>query len=310
MTYQLRAMPVLLKSDRAARVQLPSGRILWFPISQCHGLEQLHVGAEGDFSCPSWIVERESLQPDVEATSRPVVIRGQVLNCTQEAAFVRFCGGEELWLPFAKCPGLSALPAHTSGTFTCPAFLLAERDLLHYTMSPMGLAHALRMGSLSLEKAIYAGSIPEEVLHAFAHDCAQKVLQESSKLETEVLLCLWKAMQIKRRWMQEMADAPQLQEERDEIHRLWCKVTGETLNAVAAVWKATGFNGTKAADGASHHLICGVLSPSVSTRELAKGLERPEESDLYRERQWQSSHLAGLLEAHINSQRSQEKIPA
>lgn len=296
MSIPLRAEPILAATQRAAHVQLPSQRRLWFPYSQCPDLEGMVVGQVDVFACPRWVIEREDLEEDAFASATQIPVNARILNSTREAAFVEFAGGEQAWLPFERCTDLERIPLATTDSFLCNSYTLHQKELSHYTFSPKQIAHSLRVGSLSLSQAIYTHQIPSKALHFFAYDSAHRILQQTAQLQTDLLLSLWKAMQCKRRWLRDPNESDSLEYERTRIHQMWSTVEKTHLNAVAAVWKATHLDPIYAAQGSAHHIIHGLLSPHIATQSLAQGLSSPEDDELRQERHWQSIVLAEHLE--------------
>lgn len=305
MSIRLRACPILVVTSKAAQVRLHSGKILWFPLSQCPELALMSAGEEGEFLCPRWIYEREQLQADAAAASRLVALRGQPLSFTREAAFVQFHGGEQTWLPFADCPGLAQIPINTRGVFQVNELVLNDKELLHYAYTPIELARKVRSGELSLAQVIHSERINPSALHQFAHDCALSLLQRNAQMDTSLMLGLWKAMQCKRQWMVDPDQLQGLLRERQEIYNAWGTLDHEDMRVAAAVWDATEQDPYLAAERSARHIVHGHLAATVSLAALRCGKDPLCDEELVAARQWQADLLAALIEREHATQPKQ-----
>lgn len=288
----LRIESIIRTSPKAVQLRLPSGKEIWFPFRHCPDLQGLSVHQKGWFQCPLWLIEREQLETDAKASSQDIVLNGTISQSTRESAFVQLQGGEEIWLAFKECPGLSHIPVGASGPFRCNSYTLGQKGLTHYALPLPQLAQAVEHGSLSLSQTILTGRIPERALHLYSCDNAQKVLHFSSQMHTDIMLSLWRAVQLKQQWLVQGTQWEELATERKRVYDMWDNVPRHHLNAIAAVWKATQFDPRQAAVGTSHHLKVGTLAPTVSTNELRQGALTPDTKELLEERQWQCHQLA------------------
>lgn len=56
----------MMKTAKAAQVDLGDGEVAWFPLSVCQELDYYDVGDDAEFDCPNWLLYEKDLDHLVE----------------------------------------------------------------------------------------------------------------------------------------------------------------------------------------------------------------------------------------------------
>jgi len=134
----------------------------------------------------------------------------------------------------------------------------------------LSIAEKLRKGEISLEDAINSGKIPDNILHNFSCDCAERALLRERNAGREPDPRSWKAIRIKRRWIKgEITD--------NIMYAANAKANMEVHYVAGA---ASGLNGCL----------------SARTTARAAKFNMSDMVDWMAEQAWQEAHLVKLIE--------------
>ncbi len=156
--------------------------------------------------------------------------------------------------------------------------------------SPSPLKSILQDRSLSptqkLQALLESGLCPDEILHSFACDCAERVLRLEQQRGRKPQQASWDAIAIKRRWLRGLAT----EEERLAAVRE-ARRTAHQASVTQRCYEAS----TAAADAASEVSYVARSAAWARASVARSAPQEDEESICNIEAEWQVSHLLTLL---------------